>query len=162
MKTNVWSYLAQFLLKWEIFQTRLVEKIKTYILYSINFFSENLAIYEITWKNLVQSDRPQTGVRRMRFACWITRATNTHSEYEIIMLFHCNNGCTNAPHCYVIRTLSVLFVPVTVNSNRYVTYRATTKPVRLRGRVWIFQQGNTQWHYRPLPAPYLNKANYSM
>jgi len=24
------------------------------------------------------------------------------------MLFHCNNGCTNAPQCYVIRSLSVL------------------------------------------------------
>jgi hypothetical protein len=26
---------------------------------------------------------------RMRIACWITKATNTHSEYVII--FHCNN-----------------------------------------------------------------------
>jgi len=25
------------------------------------------------------------------------------------LLFHCNNGCTKAPQCYIIRTLSVLF-----------------------------------------------------
>jgi hypothetical protein len=32
-----WSYLAQFFLEWEIFQTKVVEKIKTHILCSINF-----------------------------------------------------------------------------------------------------------------------------
>jgi hypothetical protein len=45
--------------------------------------------------------------RRMRFACWITKATNTPSEY-VILLFHCKSGHANAPQCYVIRTLYVL------------------------------------------------------
>ena len=31
---------------------------------------------------------------------------------QYVMLFHCNNGCTNAPQCYVIRTLPVFFVSV--------------------------------------------------
>jgi len=33
MKTNVylWSYLPEFFLEWEIFQTKFVEKIGTYI-----------------------------------------------------------------------------------------------------------------------------------
>jgi hypothetical protein len=26
-------------------------------------------------------------IRRMRFACWITKATDTHSEYVIIVAF---------------------------------------------------------------------------
>jgi hypothetical protein len=26
-------------------------------------------------------------IRRMRFACWITKATDTHSEYAILMAF---------------------------------------------------------------------------
>jgi hypothetical protein len=26
-------------------------------------------------------------IRRMRFACWITKATDTHSEYVIILAF---------------------------------------------------------------------------
>ena len=40
MKTNihVWSYLAQFFLEWEMFQTIFVEKIKTHILCSKTFF----------------------------------------------------------------------------------------------------------------------------
>jgi hypothetical protein len=48
-------------------------------------------------------------IRRMRFACWTAKATNTHSEYEYLLLLKCNNCCTNTPQYYVIWTLSVLF-----------------------------------------------------
>ena len=34
---------------------------------------------------------------------------HTITEYVILIPFHCNNGCTNAPQCYVSRTLPVLF-----------------------------------------------------
>jgi hypothetical protein len=53
-------------------------------------FSENRAVYEIMWKNTVAPDRPQMTVcvlRRMCFACWITKATDTHSEYVILIAF---------------------------------------------------------------------------
>jgi hypothetical protein len=36
----------------------------------------------------------------MRIACWLPKAANTYSQY-VILLFHCNNGCTNAPQCYI-------------------------------------------------------------
>jgi len=42
-------------------------------------FSENRTVYEMMWKNIVQPDRPLLTVRRMHFACWITKATDTHS-----------------------------------------------------------------------------------
>jgi len=35
------------------------------------------------WKNIVQPERPQMTLRRMRTACRITKATDTHSEYII-------------------------------------------------------------------------------
>jgi len=35
------------------------------------------------WKNIVQPDRPQITVWRMRIACCVTKATNTDSEYVI-------------------------------------------------------------------------------
>jgi len=38
----------------------------------------------------------------------IPKATNTHSEYVILIAFPRNNGYANAPQCYVIRTLHVL------------------------------------------------------
>jgi hypothetical protein len=65
-----------------------VEKIKIHTLYSTFFFSENRAVCEIMWKNMVQPDRPQDShiIRRMRFACWITKAADTRSEYVILIV----------------------------------------------------------------------------
>ena len=42
MKTNThfWSYLTQFFVEWEMFQTKDVGKIKTHILRSVAFFEE--------------------------------------------------------------------------------------------------------------------------
>jgi hypothetical protein len=39
------------------------------------------------WKNTVEPDRPQMTIWRMRIACWIPKATNTHSEYVILIDF---------------------------------------------------------------------------
>jgi len=39
-----------------------VQRIKTHILCSINFFPENLAVYEIMWNNMIELDRPQMTV----------------------------------------------------------------------------------------------------
>jgi hypothetical protein len=41
-----------------MFQTE-VEKIKTHILCSLTFFSENRAVCEMMWKNWVEPERPQ-------------------------------------------------------------------------------------------------------
>jgi hypothetical protein len=40
-------------------------------------------------------------IRCMRIACWITKATETHPEYVILVLFHGNNNYANAPQCHV-------------------------------------------------------------
>ena len=37
----------------------------------------------------------------MRFACWITKTTDTHSEYVIFMAFLREQWLPNAPQCYV-------------------------------------------------------------
>jgi len=39
------------------------------------------------WKNIVGEGRPQMSICRMRIACWITKATNTCSEYVIHIAF---------------------------------------------------------------------------
>ena len=46
---------------------------------------------------------------RMCIVCWTPKATNTHTQVvQYSLLFHYNNGCTNAPQCYLRRTLHVL------------------------------------------------------
>jgi len=66
---------------------KFVKEIKTHFVFSNFFFFENRAVYEITWKNKVERGRPQLTVRCMRIACWIPKATNTHSEYVILIVF---------------------------------------------------------------------------
>ena len=51
------------------------------------FFFENRAVYGIMWKNIVQPDRPKRTTWRTRIACWVPKATNTHSEYVILIAF---------------------------------------------------------------------------
>ena len=52
MKTDLqfWSDLSHFFFVWEMFQTNVVEKIKTHTFYVQYFFSEYRAICEIMWK----------------------------------------------------------------------------------------------------------------
>ena len=35
------------------------------------------------WENIVQPDTPKMTIWHMRFVCWISEATNTHSQYVI-------------------------------------------------------------------------------
>jgi len=58
-------------------------KIKTSVISSKTFFSEIVPLFKIMWKNIVQPDRPQMTIWRSGIACWIPKATNTHSEYVI-------------------------------------------------------------------------------
>ena len=75
-----------------------------------NFFFENFTVYEIKWENITDPDRPRMTTGSIRIACWIPTATNTHLQYMIpyLLLFHYNNGCTNAPQCYITRRLLVV------------------------------------------------------
>jgi hypothetical protein len=71
-----------------MFQTKIEDKTKTRILCSIPpSLPENPAVYEIMWKSFVEPGQATEDdiVRRMRIACWITKATNTHSEYVTLI-----------------------------------------------------------------------------
>jgi len=39
------------------------------------------------WKNTVELARPQLTIWHMRIACWTPKATNTHSDYIILIVF---------------------------------------------------------------------------
>jgi hypothetical protein len=69
----------RILLRMRNISENIVEEIKTHILFSITFF-EKRAVYDIMWNNMVQPDRPHDNIiRRMRIACRITKATDTHT-----------------------------------------------------------------------------------
>jgi hypothetical protein len=62
------------------------ENQNTHFMFS-NFFFWNPANYEIMWKNIVEPDRPQMTTWHRCIACWITKATNTHSAYVMLIAF---------------------------------------------------------------------------
>ena len=63
------------------------ENQNTHFVFSNFFFFENRTVCEIMWKTIVEWDRPQMIIWRMRFASWIPKATNTHSEYVTRIAF---------------------------------------------------------------------------
>jgi hypothetical protein len=71
-----------------MFQTKVVEKIKTHILCSINFSPKSCRLCDNVEKyGTARQATNNNIIRRMRFACWITKATDTHSEYVILIAF---------------------------------------------------------------------------
>jgi len=77
MYVYLW-YLTEFFLERKIFQTKVVEKIKIYILcLSVPFL--NCAIYGILCKNIVELDTPQMTIWHMCIVCRISKVTNTQN-----------------------------------------------------------------------------------
>jgi len=58
-----------------MFEGKVIVKIKTHMLCSVTFFQQS-------WH---QPGRPQVTVWRMHIACFVRKATDTHSEYVILI-----------------------------------------------------------------------------
>jgi len=54
-------------------------------------FSDIRAVYEIMWKNMVEPDRPQIKIWRMRFSCWVGKI---HRHTLIIFNTYCFSVAT--------------------------------------------------------------------
>jgi hypothetical protein len=69
-----------------MFQTKVLGKIESSMFYIYMYIftppppQKNPAVHEITWKNIVEPDRSQMTIWRMRIACWMPKATNTHTQ----------------------------------------------------------------------------------
>jgi len=102
MKTviHVWPYLAKLFLEWEMFQTKVVGKIKTQILCSVTFSRKSCRL----WDKVEKYFR----VGRIHTHAGYLRLQAHTQNMQYLLLSHCKNGCTNASQCYVIGTLPVL------------------------------------------------------
>jgi hypothetical protein len=113
-----------------MFQTEFVEKIKT--------GNSLLRLPPPPHPALVPGG-PQTTIRRKRMGCCVPKASNTHTEYVILIVFPCSHGCTNAPQWYVWHTLCVLLVSFVLYLGHVVVY-VTKSGVNLKvGIVHFFQ-----------------------
>jgi len=48
---------------------------------------EKRAFCEVMLQIIVERGRPLMAIRRLRTSCWLTKATNKHSEYVILIAF---------------------------------------------------------------------------
>jgi hypothetical protein len=66
------------------------------------------------WKNAVEPYRAQMAIWRMRFACWIPKARNTHSEYVILTTFPqqkwLHESISTLRYTYIARLLMLLLL----------------------------------------------------
>jgi len=85
-----------------MFQTEFAEKFRTDFMFN-NFFSENHAICEITWKYVVEPDRPLMTKQLMCIASWVSKATR-HT------LRICNTYCFTMATMFMQTHPSVTFI----------------------------------------------------
>jgi hypothetical protein len=114
------------LLRIKMFRTKCVEKLEKYISCSITFFRKSCCLWDTTEKifRARQGTDDNIAHAHCMLDTWrykhILKICNTY----YLLLFHCNNGCTNEPKCFVTRTLPVLFCRVFVYPAvcTYITY----------------------------------------
>ena len=106
-----------------MFQSRFVEKFKTHFMFSNFFFRKPCCL----WDNVEKYSRARQAtddiVTIARISCCIPKTTDTHSEYAILIAYHYDSGCTDAPLGYVIRTLPAFSPKI----NLTLLYRRVSK-----------------------------------
>jgi hypothetical protein len=70
---------AEFLLERDVFQIKVVQKIKIHILLSLNFFPENRAVYDVMSKYVEELERSQMTISR-RVVCWISKDSRAQAH----------------------------------------------------------------------------------
>ena len=140
-----WSYLAQFFIEWKMFQTNVVEKIKTHILYSFSLFVYLFIYFSkilpfTAWKNIVEPSRPQmTTWVRMWIAWWVRKAKNTLSEYVIRFAFLLQQWLYESASL-LLNAYIVYFVEVYWQSACYTRYICTVSGFSSWSCLFLFKR----------------------
>jgi len=104
------------------------------------------------WKNIAEPDRLQTTIWRIHTACWIPKATNTHSEYVILIAFPLQqwlHNLTSMLHytyiaCLVLtKAVNIGYLPsltgiITIHTLSFVMH---TRELNLTNFITMLQQG---------------------
>jgi len=100
----------------------------------ITFFFFKLVLFEIIWKNTVVQDRPQISIWHMRIACCIPKATNTHLQYVILIVFPLQQWLQD--HDSVLRYMYVVYVGMGLNLHQ-IFYRQILRVKDRTALHWV-------------------------
>jgi hypothetical protein len=97
-----------------------------------NFFPENRAVCEIMWKNMVEPEEVTDAniTRHMRFACWITKTTHTHSHWEYVILIALPQQYWFPQRASVLRSFTYIYLHL-------LTFACPVKNIR----IYCLQRG---------------------
>jgi hypothetical protein len=112
-----------------MFQTKVVQKIKTHILCSIIFF-ENYAINEIMWKNIVELGRPHDNIAHAH--CVLGALGYRHTLRNVKRLASPLQQPLHKRALLLRRTLPVLFILMWCSKSRFQIAACTGPVVRRR------------------------------
>jgi hypothetical protein len=105
MCSHLWQCLAEFL-EWEMFQIKVVEKIKTHILCAVTFFRKLYHLWE--YRKLLWSQR---GCRQYGTCTWSTGEVSLHMRKHTPVLVH-PHPQPPPPHTHTcIHTHNTYFFP---------------------------------------------------
>ena len=118
MFSHLGQYLTIFILEWEMFYAKVVEKIKTRVLYLVTFFRKSRCL----WGNVEKyggawGATNDVTIWCIHVACWISKATFTHvhpHRHACVCIQICNTAIpwrqwfAKMPLCFVIHCLSCL------------------------------------------------------
>jgi len=82
-----------------MFWIKFVEEIKTHLIFSNFFFRVSRRLRDIVEKYCTAGQATDGHIiRRIRMACWVNKALNSHSEYVIFIAFPVQESYAIAPH----------------------------------------------------------------
>ena len=134
MKTNLhfWSYLAQLFLELEMFQTKVVEKIKTHILCSKTFFRQSCRLWGNVEKYCTAGRAEDGNMADAR--CMLDAYGYTHTHKHTHTHTHAQN-VMKAPHCYIgtyIGCLLSWYTHTSLDTHQSISDNsAVCKPLRI-------------------------------
>jgi hypothetical protein len=99
MLSNIFSKIVPFIF------SNFFSKIVPFMFSNFFLFRKSCRL----WDNVADRGSPQMRIWLMCIVFWIPKATNTHTDCVILIVFRCNSGWMDAPQCYVVRTLPVWF-----------------------------------------------------
>jgi len=68
------------------------------------------------WENIVELGRPHMTILRIRIACWIPKATNTHSQYVIIIAYPLQQWLHEHVSLLLCTYIAILFIYTAMQS----------------------------------------------
>jgi len=119
LNKHFWSYLARFFLEWDKFQNRRENQNTILRSITIFLFRKLYRLWDNVGKKIVQPSGPQMTIRRILIACWIPKATNTHSQYVILIAFPLQQWLHD--RASLLRTLSAVLSFILLYTSYFLT-----------------------------------------